>query len=186
MDLERRTSQRLASSYAFKMIFPEYGTRALDIPHFDSDKHMYIVDQFVTKGGNRQITYVAVSKHLVVEVIIGFYHSWTLMDKIRIMIPSVTGMNVISTYDWPQTTYYDQSALKEKVEELAIQYAKANMGIVGGGNSEQQLTSWVAEIINILFLQDIESQIDDNGLKVLKSYCSQMQVCGDYVTSDIL
>ena len=49
-------------------IFPEYGTASLDIPYYDSDKHMYIVDQYTSESGNRRVTYVAVSRQLCVEV----------------------------------------------------------------------------------------------------------------------
>ncbi len=120
-----------------------------------------------------------------VEVTIGFYHSWTLMDKLRLMIPNADGMKVISTYDWPQTTYYDKTALERKVEELASDYARANIGVVGG-KENNMLKTYVSEMVSDLFQQDIESQTKANGMEILKVYCSQMKVCRDYVTSDIL
>ena len=30
-------------------IFPEYGTSALDIPYYDSEKRMYLVDQYTAE-----------------------------------------------------------------------------------------------------------------------------------------
>ena len=101
-----------------KAIFPEFGTKALDIPYYDSEKHMYIVDQYTTESGNRQVKYVAVSRRLLVEIVLVHYHSWTLMSSARILIPSGEYLKVVKTYEWPLTTYYSKSSLCEKIEEL--------------------------------------------------------------------
>ena len=79
-------------------IFPEYNTPALDIPYYDSEKHMYIVDQYTSESGNRHVTYVSVGRHLCVEVALTMYHSWTLMSSMRVMIPNVETQKVVKTF----------------------------------------------------------------------------------------
>ena len=40
----------------FHHIFPEFGSASLDIPYYDSEKHMYIVDQYTSESGNRHVS----------------------------------------------------------------------------------------------------------------------------------
>ena len=79
-------------------IFPEFGSASLDIPYYDSEKHMYIVDQYTSESGNRHVTYVAVGRHLCVEVTLTMYHSRTLMSSMRVMIPKVETQKVVNTF----------------------------------------------------------------------------------------
>ena len=164
------------------ILFPVYGTKALDVPHFDADKHMYIVDQYTSAAGNRSITYVAVGRQLVVEFTVGLYHCWTLMNKVRLLIPNVTTLKVVKTFDWEGTTYFNLEALRTKIAELATEYAMDNIGIVGGEASEQ-VGIFVGELVGDLLAQDVDSQLQNNGLLVLKAYCLQMKVCKDFVTN---
>jgi len=181
MKLERTSFTTPAlSSDTVKAIFPVYGTKALDVPSYDSEKHMYIVDQAVTVGGHRQITYVAVGCQITVEATLVFFHSWTIMSKLRLMIPDGTAMKVVKTFDWPLTTYYDFKELKAKVAALAQQYATDNIGMVGGEESKE-LTEFVSRMVDDLFLQDAGTQARENGFAILKAYCRQMKVCSDFV-----
>lgn len=164
----------------FSRIFPEYGTKALDVPAYDSDKHMFIVEQYVTKGGNRQITYVTVGGSLVVEVTVGFYHSWTLLNKVRMMIPDGTGLKTIGTYEWTGTKYFDFDDLKTKVQEMAVAYAADNAPMVGGRKSDELLNR-VRGMISHLFSQNIDDFAEGCGETVLKAYCRQHKVCQDFI-----
>ncbi len=163
-------------------IFPEYGVPALDIPHFDADKHMYIVDQHTAASGNRSIMYVAVGRQLVVEFTMGLYHSWSLMNKVRLLIPDGKALKVVKTYDWEGTTYLNVDTLHSKIAELATEYAMDNIGMAGGEVTEQ-VCEFVGTLVADLLDQDVDSQLKDNGLEILKAYCRQMKVCKDFVTS---
>lgn len=57
-----------------------------------------------------------------------------------------------------------------------------NIGIVGGEASEQ-VGIFVGELVSDLLAQDVDSQLQNNGLLVLKAYCLQMKVCKDFVTN---
>ena len=101
------------STEALSAIFPEYGTTALDIPSYDSEKHMYIVDQHTAPSGNRSIIYVAVGRHLVVEATIGLFHCWTYMNIVRLLIPDGKTLKVVKTFEWGKSTYYDVNELRQ-------------------------------------------------------------------------
>ena len=175
-------SATLANSDALTAIFPEFGTSAPDIPHFDADKHMYIVDQYTAASGNRSIMYVAVGRQLVVEFTMGLYHSWSLMNKLRLLIPDGAALKVVKTFDWEGTTYFNLDILRCKIAELAMEYAMDNIGVVGGQASEQ-VSAFVGKLVGDLLSQDVDSQLKDNGLQVLKAYCRQTNVCKDFVTN---
>lgn len=167
------------TSKHLELIFPAFGTKAPEVPHFDADKHMYIVDQYTSAAGNRSITYVAVGRQLVVEFTVGLYHCWTLMNKVRLLIPNGTTLKVVKTFDWEGTTYFNLEALRAKITELATEYAMDNIGMVGGEASEQ-VGVFVGNLVGDLLAQNVDSQLEDNGLQILFAYCKQMNVCKDF------
>lgn len=179
---KEKANKQMMEQNSLGLIFPEFGTKAPDVPHFDADKHMYIVDQYTSASGNRSITYVAVGRQLVVEFTVGLYHCWTLMNKVRLLIPDGTTLKVVKTFDWECTTYFNMEALRAKITELATEYAMDNIVMVGGKVSEQ-LSIFVGKLVGDLLIQDVDSLLKDNGLLVLKTYCRQMNVCNDYVTN---
>jgi hypothetical protein len=142
---------------------------------------MYLVDQYTAESGNRQITYVASGRKICVEVTLGFYHSWTFMNKVRVMIPNSESLKVVKTYDWPQSSYYNVMELTEKIRDLIHEYAVDN--IHGLSDAERQrLFEFVEALINELLSGDFESHERNGSLEVLAAYCKQMKVCKDYVT----
>ena len=181
MKLQVKSSEpNLDAKSLIQRIFPVFGTPALDIPYYDTEKHMYIVDQHTSKEGNRSITYVAVNNHLCVEVSLGFYHSWTFMNKIRLMIPNYRLLNVVSTFEWPQSTYFNNVEMCEKIKELVHEYAQSNK--CGASAKEQEeLAEFVNSQTTLLFNGDASSLDNEETRSVLEAYCRQMKVCRDFV-----
>jgi hypothetical protein len=182
-NITRRSSQGDIANLqnAISIIFPEYGTSALDIPYYDSEKHMYLVDQYTADSGNRQITYVAAGRKLCVEVTLGFYHSWTYMNKIRIMVPNRDALKVVKTFDWPQSSYYDVMELTGKIRDLACEYASDNLQGLSKAE-KQQLSEFVDTLVKELLSGDVDTHDKNGCLEVLTAYCKQMKVCKDFVT----
>lgn len=175
------TTSNLHSTDTIKtMLFPEYGRKALNVPIPDPEKHMYIVDQHVTKGGHRQVTYLAVSGCLAVELVIGFYHSFTYINKLRLMIPDGMGLKIVGTYEWPQTTYYDWDVVQRKVEVMAVEYVESNAGMVGARMSEE-LKATARKLAENMLNTNLDSHRQGVEDDVLKAYCRQMKVCQDYL-----
>ena len=166
---------------AISLIFPEYGASASDIPYYDSEKHMYLVDQYTSDSGNRQITYVAAGRKLCVEVTLGFYHSWTYMNKIRVMIPNRDALKVVKTFDWPQSSYYNVMELTGKIRDLAREYASDNLQGLSD-NEKKQLSDFVDTLVQELLSGDVDTHDRNGCLEVLVAYCKQMKVCKDFVT----
>lgn len=181
MKLQVKSSEpNLDAKSLIQRIFPVFGTPALDIPYYDTEKHMYIVDQYTSNEGNRSITYVAVNNHLCVEVSLGFYHSWTFMNKIRLMIPNYRLLNVVSTFEWPQSTYFNNVEMCEKIKELVHEYAQSNK--CGASAKEQEeLAEFVNTQTTLLFNGDASSLDNEETRSVLEAYCRQMKVCRDFV-----
>ena len=181
MKLQVKSSEpNLDAKSLIQRIFPVFGTPALDIPYYDTEKHMYIVDQHTSNEGNRSITYVAVNNHLCVEVTLGFYHSWTFMNKIRLMIPNYRLLNVVSTFEWPQSPYFNNVEMCEKIKELVHEYAQSNK--CGASAKEQEeLAEFVNSQTTLLFNGDASSLDNEETRSVLEAYCRQMKVCRDFV-----
>ena len=181
MKLQVKSSEpNLDAKSLIQRIFPVFGTPALDIPYYDTEKHMYIVDQHTSNEGNRSITYVAVNNHFCVEVSLGFYHSWTFMNKIRLMIPNYRLLNVVSTFEWPQSTYFNNVEMCEKIKELVHEYAQSNQ--CGASAKEQEeLAEFVNFQTTLLFNGEASSLDNEETRSVLEAYCRQMKVCRDFV-----
>ena len=180
--LRKTSSEEITTLHnMISCIFPEYGTSSLDIPYYDSDKHMYIVDQYTSESGNRRVTYVAVSRQLCVEVTLTMYHSWTLMSSVRVMIPNVESLKVVKTYEWPQTTYFNLLKLCEKVRDLAKEFAADNLHDLSE-EEQTQLTDFVDSLVVGLLRGDIYTHLQDGCHEILAAYCKQMKVCRDFVT----
>lgn len=181
MKLQVKSSEpNLDAKSLIQRIFPVFGTPALDIPYYDTEKHMYIVDQHTSNEGNRSITYVAVNNHFCVEVSLGFYHSWTFMNKIRLMIPNYRLLNVVSTFEWPQSTYFNNVEMCKKIKELVHEYAQSNK--CGASAKEQEeLAEFVNSQTTLLFNGEASSLDNEETRSVLEAYCRQMKVCRDFV-----
>lgn len=182
MNLYRtNSSSNLQSIDTIKaMLFPEYGHEATDMPIPDPEKRMYIVDQHVSKSGHRQVTYLAVGRCLAVELAVGFYHSFTYINKLRLMIPDGMGLKTVRTFEWPQTTYYDWDVVRDKVKEMTVSYVESNAGMIGARMSEE-LKSVAGNLAESLFKTDLDSHRQGAEDDVLKAYCRQMKVCQDYL-----
>jgi len=182
-NITRQTSQGEITNLqnAISLIFPEYGTLAIDIPYYDSEKHMYLVDQHTSASGNRHITYVAAGRKLCIEVTLGLYHSWTYMNKVRVMIPNRDTLKVVKTYDWPQSSYYDVMRLTCKIRDLAREYASDNLHGLSE-DERKQLTEFVDSLVQDLLSGEVETHDKNGCLEVLTAYCKQMKVCKDFVT----
>ena len=182
-NITRKTSQGEITNLqnAISLIFPEYGTLAIDIPYYDSEKHMYLVDQHTSDSGNRQITYVAAGRKLCIEVTLGLYHSWTYMNKVRVMIPNRDTLKVVKTYDWPQSSFYNIMELTSKIRDLAREYASDNLQCLSE-DEKKQLFEFVDMLVQELLSGDVDTHDRNGCLEVLTAYCKQMKVCRDFVT----
>ncbi len=175
-------NSQLSAADAIDRIFPKFGVEAPDVPHYDAEKHMYIVDQHTADSGNRYVTYVAVCRQLVVEVLVGFMHGWTFLDKIRVLVPNREQFEVVSTFEWSETTHYNITILRQKIVGLVSSYAVDNIGLAGVEASED-LMEQARALATKLLDQDVNDHANDNDFLVLRAYCRQMNLCKDFVTN---
>ena len=169
---------------AINLLLPEYGSKGLDIPVFDSDKHMYLVDQFQHESGNRTLTYVAISDRVIVEVALGHYHCWEYMNKLRILTLDGTNMKVVKTKEWEQSTRFDRLELSEAVTDGLDEYIVSSLAVKGLDrekirNEAEKMSSW-------LFSQTEDYLDSPLGRRVLLSYCENCNYCRDFVKYALL
>lgn len=158
-------------------ILPPFGTMGLDLPVFDSDKHMYLVDQYQFESGNRTLTYAAISDNIIVEVVFGHYHCWEYMNKLRVLTPDGTNIKVIATKEWEQSTRVDfneiHSLVSVSIEEYVYNSPAAK------GISKRTIKEEANKITNNLFSKT-ESYLDTPlGRQVLLAYCNNYKYCSD-------
>lgn len=172
-------STEMIQAEVLSLIFPEFGKRALEIPVYDSGMGMYIVEQHTSASGNRNITYVAVSPRIGVELTIVLYHGWTIMSKVRLLIPSGSKLNVVKTFEWPLGTYYDKNIFRNKVDALSLEYAKESLLCMIKWEVEE-LEKYVIDMTDAMFSKEYSAMLNDDTQSVLKTYCKQMNLCKDY------
>ncbi len=160
-------------------ILPVYGTKGLDVPTFDRDKHMYLVDQYQYESGNRTLTYAAISDRVIVEVVLGHFHGWEYMNKLRILTPNGTCIKVIATKEWEQSTRTDFNQIRESVADGLADYISSNPA-AKGICTEEILES--AKTITAGLFSQTEDYLDTPlGRKVLLAYCENYNYCKDLI-----
>lgn len=160
-------------------ILPVYGTKGLDVPAFDRDKHMYLVDQYQYESGNRTLTYVAISDCVIVEVVLGHYHGWEYMNKLRILIPDETKIKVISTKEWEQSTRSDLHQIRSAVADGLSEYISSSPDAKGICREEILIA---AEKMAVDIFSHTEDYLDSPlGRKVLLAYCKNCNYCKDLI-----
>lgn len=164
---------------ALASIFPVYGNKGLDVPSFDKDKHMYLVDQHQFDSGNRSLTYAAIAGNVVAEVVLGHYHGWEYMNKLRVLVLDGQDFKVVATKEWGQSTRMDMAALRETVSECLTDYAAANPAT--SGFSKDTLRSKMKGMTEELFNQTEDFLDSQLGRQVLLAYCEANNTCHDLV-----
>lgn len=158
-------------------ILPVFGTKGLDVPIFDKDKHMYLVDQFQFESGNRTLTYVAVSDYVIAEVVYGHYHGWEYMNRLRVLAADGTNMKVISTREWPQSTRTDHKELIAALADGLSEYITSSP--LAKGFNKEAIRLEVEKMAGDLFTQTEDYLDSPIGRQVLLAYCEKCNYCRD-------
>lgn len=158
-------------------ILPAFGTKGLDVPTFDRDKHMYLVDQFQFDSGNRTLTYAAISDSVIAEVVLGHYHGWEYMNKLRILTPDGTKIKVAATKEWAQCTRADMKGIRNAVAGGLCDYILSNPAAKG---IDKDSIRKEAEKMAAKLFSNTEDYLDTPlGRRVLRAYCENCNYCRD-------
>lgn len=158
-------------------ILPAFGTKGLDVPTFDRDKHMYLVDQFQFDSGNRTLTYAAISDSVIAEVVLGHYHGWEYMNKLRILTPDGTKIKVAATKEWAQCTRVDMKEIRDAVAGGLYDYISSNPAAKG---IDKDSIRKEAEKMAAGLFSNTEDYLDTPlGRRVLGAYCENCNYCRD-------
>lgn len=159
-------------------ILPVYGTKGLDVPIFDRDKHMYLVDQYQFDSGNRTLTYAAISDSVIVELVLGHYHGWEYMNKLRILVPDGTRMKVAATKEWKQSTRVDFQEIRSAVSEGLTDYISSNPA--AKGISKEAIRKEAEKMVTDLLSKTGDYLDTPLGREVLLAYCENCNYCSDF------
>lgn len=172
MNLPKNTMDNVISK-----ILPVYGTKGLDVPSFDRDKHMYLVDQYQYDSGNRTLTYVAISDNVIAELVLGHYHGWEYMNKLRILTPDGTKIKVAVTKEWEQCTRVDFRKIRSAVADGLMEYISSNPA--AKGISKDSIHQETEKMATELFSKTEDYLDTALGRKVLLAYCENCNYCKD-------
>lgn len=161
-------------------LFPLFGnSKVLDVPLFDPGKHMYLVEQYLSKKGNRYLSYVGISNQLLVEVTLGHFHSWEYVDKVRALICDGNGFRVVCSWECTEPTHFSHDLLVDNLMAMLTDYVVMNS--LHSELSPEQVSSEVKKIVSELFL-NTPSDLKKPGMRqMLVNYCDQRMVCRDFV-----
>ena len=160
-------------------ILPEYGSKGLDVPTSDRDKHMYLVDQYQYESGNRTLTYAAISDRVIVEVVLGQFHGWEYMNKLRILTPDGTSIKVIATKEWEQSSRADFNRIREAVADGLVGYISSSPA--AKRICKEEILKSAKTITAGLFSQTEDYLDTPLGRKVLLAYCENCNYCKDLI-----
>lgn len=160
-------------------LFPVYGTKGWDVPSFDRSKHMYLVDQYQYESGNRTLTYVALSDAVIVELMLGHFHSHEYMNRLRILTPDGKDLKVIATRDWGQKLHTDMALVRSTVAEELDGYISSSP--LAKGVNRDEIRSAAGKISEDIFSKTEDYLDTPFGRGVLRAYCAINNVCRDFM-----
>jgi len=181
--MKNSLSQLAVDSLVSKLL-PKYGTKGVNIPIYDKDKHMYLVDQHPFPSGNRRLTYVALSDNIIAEVTYGHFHTWEYMDKLRVMTPDGNGFKIIKSMDWPKCTRMDMSVINVSIQDALVTYISSAPG--ADRIPEGQITEVAKKMTDNLMSNTMDYLDSPIGKKILTSYCETFNLCKDYCSINTL
>lgn len=171
--------------HSIEQMFPRFGEKALDIPFWDEGKGMYLVDQYQAASGNRSLTYVGVSDHLLLEMTLGHFHSWEFVNKVRAMVYDGEEFRIICSHDWEQSTHFRKEDVLPVVTASLKEYVLESGNPLGMG--EEEVSSEIEKILAELFSRKV-TDMDRKGIRrILAVYCRRKGICTDFTSKfDIL
>lgn len=157
---------------------PVFGSKAADIPLFDSEKHAYLVNQYHSPNGNRILTYVAVCDRFIVEFVLGHHYSMEYINSLRLLVPDGVNFKVVRTSKWDIKTHYCHDELHARTKEVLSLFIKSNIG--NFPVSDEEMISAVDSMVNELFSLTVDF-LDMGGRQILEAYCKESNVCKDFM-----
>ena len=168
---------------ADKLIPSFDGRAALDIPTFSRDRGLYLVHQYTSLKGNRYLTYVGISRELIVEIVTGVHYSMEYLDRVTAMIGNGTDYKCIVAEDYNEKTHFTTGRLKSDLESRLTDYVIKEH--TAGDMTESEINNRVQTILNELFNHKPDD-LDGHGLRyLLNGYCRFRNFCRDYTDNDI-
>lgn len=165
-------------------LIPSFGGQAaLDIPTFSRDRGLYLVHQYSSLKGNRYLTYVGISRELIVEIVTGVHYSMEYLDRITAMIGNGTDYKCIVAEDYTEKTHFTTERLRSDLESKLTDYVVNEH--TAGDMTEAEVNNRVHAILSEMFNHQPED-LDGHGLRYLLSgYCRFRNFCCDFTDNDI-
>lgn len=158
------------------MLLPRFGQQAvLDVPRFDFQTGLYLVNQWTSDLGNRYLTYVGISKEIIIEVQTGLHYAAKYLDWV--MVGNTQDFNLIVANAYIETHFsidFLKSDLKLRLTEYVVRnHTAADM-------PESEVEARVHDIISELFNHK-PADLDKRGLRpILIDYCKSRNFCKDF------
>ena len=158
------------------MLLPKFGQQAvLDVPRFDFQTGLYLVNQWVSDLGNRYLTYVGISKESIIEVQAGLHYAAKYLDWV--MVGNTQDLNLIVANAYIKT-HFSIDFLKSDLESRLTEYVVRNH--TADGMSESEVKDHVLDITSEIFNHK-PTDLDKRGLRsILIDYCKSRNFCKDF------
>lgn len=165
-------------------LIPSFGTQAaLDIPTFSRDRGLYLVHQNVSSKGNRYLTYVGISRELIVEIVTGIHYSMEYLDRVTALLGDGTNYKCIVAVDYAEKTHFTVERLKSDLESRLTDYVINEH--TADDMTESEVGTRVQTILNELFNHK-PADLEGHGMRrLLNGYCRFRNFCKDFTDIDI-
>ena len=158
------------------MLLPRFGKQAvLDVPRFDFQTGLYLVNQWTSELGNRYLTYVGISKEIIIEVQVGLHYAAKYLDWV--MVGKTEDFSLIVSIAYIETHFsidFLKSDLKSRLAEFVVRNHTAD------DTPEADVNAHVLDIISEIFNHK-PADLDKRGLRpILLDYCKSRNFCKDF------
>lgn len=181
LDINMRLTDSQVTVTTFKdtlaTLLPQFGKQGVpDIPRFNCGYGLYLVNQWLTDWGNRYLTYVGLSKEIIIEVQVVLHHSAVYFQWLNIANTLDYKFFVANAYF--EKTHFSTEFLREELKTQLTEYVTRNH--TAEGMTEDQITAHVHGVIDEI-LNHKPVDLDRRGLRpILVEYCKSRNYCKDF------
>ena len=165
------------------LLLPKFGTQAVpDVPRFNPELGLYLVHHYTAASGNCYLTYVGISKELIIEVNAGLHYGVMYLNNVSASVGNGSNFKCFLADEYTVKTHLTPEQLRSDLECKLTEYVLNEQ--TSAGMTEKEVGAKVKSILDELFGHK-PSDLDKRGTRyLLEGYCRLRNFCSEFINTN--
>lgn len=128
-------------------LLPTYGNQRLNVPIWNEDDKMFILDEYESQAGHRYYKGIRISDRIAVVETFGWYHSFKYIDSVQVFAFNGTQTTNVGSKKFDKT-FYNQELIHEWVEKILRQYISAELKLQQLPGNQEAIDQQIQQFVN--------------------------------------